>query len=284
MTGAQVINSRGKPRVLVVSERRYADQAQPRGLLAAIRELGVELREHSLADDGMLAAVLADLDWADVVVARGRSEQVLAALDSAEQLGVAVVDSPGSIRAVRDKALMGAAFMEANIRIPATFVAAIEVLVDVVPSSRYPLILKPIFGDNSRGLRVVHTPEDLALVDWPESPALAQSYLPSDGLDLKLYGIGAQVWAIRKPSPFTPCRYPGIFPVPVNAGLQRLALTCAALFGLTVFGVDCLPTPTGPVVIEVNDFPNFTAVPGADAALAAHVLAAAGARTEVGAS
>jgi hypothetical protein len=28
-------------------------------------------------------------------------------------------------------------------------------------------------------------------------------------------------------------------------------------------------------VIEVNDFPNFTAVPGADALLARHVLAAA---------
>ncbi len=284
MTSAQGLNGRGKPRVLVISELRYAEQAQPHGFLAAIRELGVELREHSFGDGGPPAGLLADLGWADVVVARGRSEQVLAALDVAEQLGVAVVDPPGSIRAVRDKALMGAAFIKAKIPIPATFVAGIEALVDIIPAWQYPLILKPIFGDNARGLRVVHTPAELAMVDWPESPALVQSYLPGDGMDLKLYGIGTKVWAVRKPSPFTPSRYSGTFPVPMDGGLERLALSCAALFGLTVFGVDCLPTSTGPVVIEVNDFPNFTAVPEADAALAAHVLAAAAVRTEVGAS
>jgi ribosomal protein S6--L-glutamate ligase len=284
MTHSQGRNGRGKPRVLVISELRYAEQAQPHGFLAAIRERGVELREHSFADGGMPAGVLADLGWADVVVARGRSDQVLAALDVAEQLGVVVVDPPRSIRAVRDKALMGAAFMRARIPIPATFVAEIEALVDTVPTWRYPLILKPIFGDNARGLRVVNTPADLATVDWPESPALVQSYLPSDGMDLKLYGIGTQVWAVRKPSPFTPCLHPEVRLMPVDGGEERLAHSCAALFGLTVFGVDCLPTPTGPVVIEVNDFPNFTAVPGADASLAAHVLAAAAARTEVRAS
>ena len=283
MTSAREFNGRAKPRILVMSELRYAEQAQPRGLMAAIRKTGVELREHFLVDGGIPDGVLADLSWADAVVARGRSDQVLAALDIAEQLGVAVVDPPGSIRAVRDKALMGAAFMRAEIPIPATFIAEKEALVDTIPAWRYPLILKPIFGDNARGLRLVHTPADLAMVDWPESPALVQSYLPGDGMDLKLYGIGTQVWAVSKPSPFTPCRYKGAFPMPMDGGLERLALSCAALFGLTVFGVDCLPTSTGPVVIEVNDFPNFTAVHEADAALAAHVLAAVVARTEAGA-
>jgi glutathione synthase/RimK-type ligase-like ATP-grasp enzyme len=37
--------------------------------------------------------------------------------------------------------------------------------------------------------------------------------------------------------------------------------------------VDCVETPAGPVVIEVNDFPNYTGVPGADDALARLVLA-----------
>jgi ribosomal protein S6--L-glutamate ligase len=169
---------------------------------------------------------------------------------------------------------MGAAFESAGIPVPATFTGPLEELAGTIPAPRYPLILKPVFGDNAGGLRVISTPGDLAATRWPESPALVQSYLPGDGVDLKLYGIGPRVWAVRKPSPFTPCSTPGTHLVALDDGLEHLARTCAGLFGLTVYGVDCLPTPTGPVVIEINDFPNFTAVPDADDCLAGHVLAA----------
>jgi ribosomal protein S6--L-glutamate ligase len=61
--------------------------------------------------------------------------------------------------------------------------------------------------------------------------------------------------------------------VELTSSLRQLALDCAALFGLELFGVDCVVTGGGPVVIEVNDFPNYTGVPDADEALADHVLA-----------
>jgi ribosomal protein S6--L-glutamate ligase len=271
---------RSRPRVLVVSEQRYALQAQPRGVIEELRRHGAQVCAHALALGPVPDEVAEELGWADVVVARGRSEQLLAVLDLAAQAGLAVVDPPDAVRAVRDKARMAAAFEAAGIRVPATFSGPVPELARAIPRQRYPLILKPVFGDNARGLRVVGTPAELAAVSWPESPALMQSYLPGDGMDLKLYGIGMQVWAVRKPSPFTPCQDSGTYLVPADAGLKRLARSCAALFGLTVYGVDCLPAPGGPVVIEVNDFPNFTAVPDADAALARHVLAAAGARVE----
>jgi ribosomal protein S6--L-glutamate ligase len=63
--------------------------------------------------------------------------------------------------------------------------------------------------------------------------------------------------------------------IEVTDELRELALRCGELFGLELFGVDCLVTATGPVVIEVNEFPNYTGVPDADAALADHVVAAA---------
>jgi ribosomal protein S6--L-glutamate ligase len=271
---------RSKPRVLAVLEQRYALQAQPRGVIEELRRHGIQVHAYALAGGPVPAEVAEELGWADVVVARGRSEQLLTVLDLAVQAGLAVVDPPGAVRAVRDKARMGAAFEAAGIRVPATFTGPVPALARAIPRQRYPLILKPVFGDNARGLRVVGTPAELAAVRWPESPALMQSYLPGDGVDLKLYGIGTRVWAVRKPSPFTPSQDSGTYPVPTDAGLERLARSCAALFGLTVYGVDCLPAPGGPVVIEINDFPNFTAVPDADAALARHVLAAAGASVE----
>jgi hypothetical protein len=60
-----------------------------------------------------------------------------------------------------------------------------------------------------------------------------------------------------------------------NADLARLSgaielppTSCGRLFHLDLFGVDCIETPGGPIVLEVNEFPNYTGVPGADGRLA----------------
>jgi ribosomal protein S6--L-glutamate ligase len=111
-------------------------------------------------------------------------------------------------------------------------------------------------------------------------------------MDLKLYGVGERIWAIRKPSPLRSNGAPGAqsacsaeaTPVELTADLRRLAIDCSELFGLELFGVDCLLTPTGPLVIEVNDYPNYSGVPEANAALASHVLARLGAASIVDAT
>ena len=54
--------------------------------------------------------------------------------------------------------------------------------------------------------------------------------------------------------------------------LQNLGRQCSRLFGLELYGVDCLETGNGPVVIEVNEFPNYTSVPQASERLADYVL------------
>ena len=51
-----------------------------------------------------------------------------------------------------------------------------------------------------------------------------------------------------------------------------LALCCKRLFGLELFGLDCIRTPSGTVVIEVNDFPNYGSVPSASERLADFVM------------
>src|SRR5919108_6189338 len=102
---------------------------------------------------------------------------------------------------------------------------------------------------------------------------LAQRYVAGAGRDLKLYGIGRQVWAVRKPSPLNGRvgTSDKVEPVETTSALQDLGRRCGALFGLELYGVDCIETKHGPVVIEVNDFPNFTGVPDADNKLAEYV-------------
>ena len=146
----------------------------------------------------------------------------------------------------------------------------------------YPLILKPIFGDNCQGLRLVHNPDELTVLESPDLVVLAQHFVPSDGYDLKLYGIGDEIWAVRKPSPFNePGRVPSISRsnrhdsraelLPLTPALRELGRRCRELFGLELYGVDCIQTSAGPVVIEVNEFPNYTGVPDADQRLTDYV-------------
>ena len=61
--------------------------------------------------------------------------------------------------------------------------------------------------------------------------------------------------------------------IEADARLRDIALTCGRACGLELWGVDVAMTPGGPYVIEVNDFPTYSAVPNAGAAIAEHVLA-----------
>lgn len=284
--------------VTVLVEHRYRNQAQPAGLIGALRERGAAVRVLSDADLPALAGgdeLAETLQRSDVVVARGRSEALLAGLCVAEGLGRCTVDRSEAIRTVRDKRLMGARLAASGLPVPHSWVGTgvdlarqigRDLLHGRVRSER--LIAKPAFGDNSAGIVVLETGEGAAVRSRRDAPRVevlaalralpgelvVQELVPSDGLDLKLYVIGDQVWATRKSSPVTgpTGRPPG--PTRVTPSLRRLALQSGRLFGLTVFGVDCIETPTGPVVIEVNDFPNFTQVPGARRLLADHVLEA----------
>ncbi|MCQ0006965.1 hypothetical protein [Actinomadura madurae] len=57
-------------------------------------------------------------------------------------------------------------------------------------------------------------------------------------------------------------------PVPVTEELRGFALACRDAFGLELYGVDVLPSPGGPLVVDVNDFPNYTGIAEAPDAVA----------------
>jgi ribosomal protein S6--L-glutamate ligase len=266
--------------VALLVERRYLAQLQPAGLVAELRRRGCVVDQ---ADPGAHALALTDDSWlagVDVCVARGRSDAVLSSLLAAERRGVPTLNRAAAVAGVVDKAGMAVALAAAGIPTPPTTLGTAAQLAAELPPALYPVIVKPIHGDNCRGIEVCGTAEDVArLSPRTGEPLLAQPYLASDGTDLKLYGVGDRVWAVRKPSPLRPSASPwhgGLAeatPLDLTPDLRELALRCAELFGLELFGIDCLLTAAGPVVIEVNDFPNYTGIAAADDALASHVLA-----------
>ncbi|MDO5094733.1 MAG: hypothetical protein Q4D79_15190 [Propionibacteriaceae bacterium] len=209
---------------------------------------------------------------ADVAVARGRGKVVLAALSETQRSGVPVVDSAVAVEGVRDKRLMTQTMIDAGIPTPRTIVGD---MADAAESTlAYPLIIKPVFGDNSVGLAVVEDPDQLSALEWVEPDAIVQEYRPQGGVDLKLYVIDSMLAAIRKPSPITPCTSEECLGLTeLTPELRDLARRCREAFGLRFFGIDCLEMPSGQIqVLEVNDFPNYSLVPWASELLAQQVL------------
>jgi ribosomal protein S6--L-glutamate ligase len=274
----------GRARIALFAENRYLAQLQPHGLVTELRRRGCDVTP---IDPGSGAISLTDDSWLagiDVCVARGRSDAVLSRLLAAERHGVPTINRAAAVAAVVDKGGMAVALAGAGIPTPTTILGSPAQLAAELPSDLYPVIVKPIRGDNCRGLAVCADPGALGRVEPNDEPLLCQPFLRGDGADLKLYAVGETVWAVRKPSPLVRERsswsvHGGLTdatPVELTGELRELALRCGELFGLELYGVDCLVTSAGPVVIEVNDFPNYTGVPGADTALADYVLAAAG--------
>ena len=283
--------------IVLIAEGRYLSQAQPTGLYEELRGRGVAVRVVNPESPTPGACDLRAAGWIDGAegcVARGRSDAVLAALGEAERRGVPVLNPSSSIRRVVDKAAMGRELARAGVPIPLTWAGDAAGLVDCVPAGEYPVIAKPAFGDNCRGVQVCDGPAELAALASgdaartgirPGETILVQPYLATDGFDLKLYGVGRHAWAIRKPSPMTGIAS-GARPhsLALSPTLRSLAERCGEIFELDLWGVDCIETPAGPLVIEVNEYPNYTGVAGASGAIADLLLARAGAPRPVGAS
>jgi ribosomal protein S6--L-glutamate ligase len=267
-----------------VVERRYLSQAQPTGLVTALRSRGHHV---TLLDPQSATFQLGDDRWLsglDLVVARGRSWELLCLVSWAETRGIPTLNTRSAIAAVHNKAEMGVALAAARVPMPRTFLGPVRMLASSVRASggSFPIVLKPIFGDNGQGIRVVHDEAELESTEWPEPVALAQELVAGDGYERKVYGIGDDVWVVRRPSlllldkasrsSLRAGEQPRSENVAVKPPERELARHCSRVFGLELYGLDCIETPEGPVVLEVNEFPNYTGVPDANERLAEYVL------------
>jgi RimK family alpha-L-glutamate ligase len=265
-------------RVAVIVERRYLSHAQPHGMIGGLRAMG-----HSVVviDPEDQVVETKNSGWTrdiDIAVARGRSWGALCLLEWLESQAVRVINPRAAIAAVHNKAEMAVRLASAGIPTPRTWIGRPTQVARRLVRGDFPVIVKPLFGDNCSGLVLAHSREELSTLEWPEPLAIVQQFIPELEFDLKLYCIGNEVWAVRKPSPLaaklSPCAaQPSPAIVPLTAAWQSLALRCGEVFGLELFGVDCVETEDGPLVIEVNEFPNYSAVPGADEKLSKFVLA-----------
>jgi len=272
------------PKIAFIVEGRYLRQEMPRAVIRELEARGLEpdvLCPHGAQFDpqsGIFSSdsdLRLDLNRCDVVVARCRDALGLAMLAYAETAHLLTINTRAATEQVRSKAEMAVALERAGVPSAPTVLASDVAVVAGLSEDWFPLLLKPTYGDNSQGLRLIRRRDDLWDVHWPEQLVVAQRYLPNDGFDLKFYVCGDRVFATRKPSPFNGDRSAVAQPFKPEAALVDLALRCGRVFGLDVYGVDTVETADGVAVLEVNEFPNFTAVAGAACTIADYILARA---------
>lgn len=264
-------------RFCFVVEEQYRNDAMPMVIAEQLLQWGhtVDLLEpqtavtclSDLAERGYNAYVLKSL-------AEGPGISIL---EAAEAVGIPTINNSRAVRLVRDKAV-AAAFAHANgLPIPATYFVAHPRLLNQLPESVYPLVVKPSNGSSCRDIYRLNSPADLAALqisETNESFFLAQHYEENTGFDIKVYVTGKEVYAaIAKKSPLHQTIQERF--VPLTPEVRKLALQVGKLFGLDIYGVDIVETSHGPAILDINDFPSFAKVPRAVPRIAEYVLHAA---------
>lgn len=258
-----------------ITDRRYLSQRMPQAMIDALSSRDLELRLVVIDDEtvrvrgGALKSPLEEIAPGDVVVSRSRHPFALTLLHCAGRLGCDVITPSLAVDTVRDKARGAAILAECGVPTPETLVAADVRAFAGLDPSWFPLVLKPHLGDNARGVTVVASAADLRRLEWRDGLVLAQRWIDAGGWDVKVYVCGDAVWAVRRPSPLTaPRRDDVAVPVAVTPELGAIARACRDAFGLPLCGIDVVESGAGPLVVDVNDFPNYTGIAEAPKAVA----------------
>ena len=195
----------------------------------------------------------------------------LSVLHALTDLGVLVWNDGRAIERCVDKSMTSFLLARAGLPTPPTWTTespqSARALVER-EAPRGPLVLKPLFGSQGKGLRLIHRAEDL-----PASGAVAgvyylQRYVPANAegfRDYRLFVLRGRVIAAmmrRAPTWITnvkqggqPCRIGG------DATMERLAVAAARAVGAAIAGVDILLGADGqPTVLEVNSMPSWSAL------------------------
>jgi len=196
----------------------------------------------------------------DLYLLKSHTELSLSVAGSLDAQGAILLNPYASCAATQNKIVASRLLRAAGVPVPRTWVTGeLELLREI--AADFPLIVKPYRGHRGAGIHVVRRPADLAAVKPDDGPILAQEYVEGGGEDVKVYVVGDDVFAVRKPFSETSFTVPGR-PCPVDFELRAIALRCGRALGLGLYGLDVIESADGPVVVDLNYFPGYKGVPG----------------------
>ncbi|GAC1361010.1 MAG: hypothetical protein PVS3B1_05770 [Ktedonobacteraceae bacterium] len=217
---------------------------------------------------------------ADLYLLKSHTPQALDVAHFLEQQGALVVNSWASSSACQDRVLMTQRMLEANLPWPQTwsFAALENLLADShqLTSLPFPLIIKSRYSHRGDLVDKILNVEQLHALaaEWSREPVVLQEFATGDGWDIKLWVIDEHIFAARRRTPLEANASKEDFPIANNEIPSRwvdIVRDLGRAFNLRLYGVDLLLTERGPIIVDINSFPGFRGVPGADNALVALV-------------
>ncbi len=194
----------------------------------------------------------------------------------AEQEGMPVIDDPRSIMRCTNKVFLAENLTAHGLPTPPTRIIAGRRDIEAAAAALgYPLVLKIPDGSFSRGVKKADDRaafERLAAEMLEESDLiLAQAFMPTtfdwrvgvlgrEPLFVSQYHMAKKHWQIVRHEPngkAIPGRFNTMAIGEAPAQVIEVAVKVAGLMGSGLYGVDIKETPTGIVVIEVNDNPDL---------------------------
>jgi ribosomal protein S6--L-glutamate ligase len=195
----------------------------------------------------------------DLYVLKSHTELSLSLAGVLHLQGARLLNPYPNCAFIQNKIVTAHLLRAAGVPTPASWVTGDLKLLRGVAEDR-PLIIKPYLGHRGKGLRIVLKPAELAELPAPESPVLIQEYIKGSGEDLKVYVVGKQVFAVRKPFSSDSFTKPGR-PCVVTPDVRELALRCGQVLGLGLYGLDLVESDSGHWVVDLNTFPGYKGVP-----------------------
>jgi ribosomal protein S6--L-glutamate ligase len=278
--GAGLAGSDAPLRFGILVDGHCLASAQPQGMAHALAKDGhsvIHLNPQAALADFKSSLWLAGID---LLIARGHSAGLLARLSAAEAAGVPTLNRHNAIAAVIDPTQMAARLRAAGIPTPPTRIGTAEQTLRVISRPAHLLTHHPVHGEHCPGIRVARTRRALDAAARIEPRIVAQRQLPNSGIAVRLNVIGNRVWAIRQSCALRSADAAAVL-VTLPFAWRDLARRCGELFGLQLFGADCIESGGALRVVGIKDFPDFSGVPDADAMLAAHAVQYAQIRRDV---
>lgn len=243
------LGARARP--LMLAACRF-DTTSPKGLI--LPGLGPGL------PDGVLVRDMAGGSFEAVTLRLG----VLHAL---QEIGIPVWNNARVIERCVDKSMTSFLLARAGLPTPPTWAAqSREGAAEIVRQETGPLVLKPLFGSQGRGLRLIYTPQELPPPAEVSGVYYLQRYVgvERDGFhDFRvLVSQGRVVAAMMRHSAHwvTNVKRGGKPVAAVADGVMRdLAIAAAAAVGADFAGVDIVyDRDERPTVLEVNSMPAWS--------------------------
>jgi ribosomal protein S6--L-glutamate ligase len=206
----------------------------------------------------------------DLYLLKSHTELSLSIAAALDEQGARVLNPVPACAATQDKLRCHRRLVAAGVPVPRTRVVGDYAGAGSVLVAGTSAVLKPVRGHRGVNVEVIRGREQLRGRAAPGSPVLVQDFVAGPGEDLKVYVVGRQVWAVRKP--FSPLSFtrPG-HAVPVSGEVEDIACRAGAALGLGLYGLDMIESPDGPVVVDLNYFPGYKGCAGVAAPMAAYI-------------